>query len=97
MSTRAKSHSKSQTLKNKDFDVLAMSCKKAQAFFLKPESYCNIDLPSYFNFKKILSSVAKILDKKNFLIYQIGHVSMKASIIHSYPTRMGAMPGVHCN
>ncbi|OPY75365.1 MAG: Reverse transcriptase (RNA-dependent DNA polymerase) [Syntrophorhabdus sp. PtaU1.Bin153] len=64
MGTQAKGQSKSQTLKNKDFDVLAMSCKKARAFFLKPESYCNIDLPSYFNFKKILSSVAKILDKR---------------------------------
>jgi RNA-directed DNA polymerase len=44
--------------------VLEMTWEEARAFFLKPESYCSIELPAYFNFGKVLSSVAKVLKKK---------------------------------
>lgn len=36
-----------------------MSAAKARAFLLKPESYCNIDLPLYFTFARLLSFVSK--------------------------------------
>jgi RNA-directed DNA polymerase len=44
--------------------VLAMSAKAARAFFLKPESYCRLDLPPYFDFRPILQRVGKFLATK---------------------------------
>lgn len=38
-----------------------MTRLQARIFFMKPESYCNMELPSYFNFGKLLSSIAQIL------------------------------------
>lgn len=35
-----------------------MTSKEARAFLLKPESYCNVDLPVYFQFGKLLSAVS---------------------------------------
>jgi len=44
--------------------VLAMSAKQARAFFLKPESYCRLDLPPYFDFGRVLRAVEKFLARK---------------------------------
>ena len=38
-----------------------MTAKQARAFLLKPESYCNIDLPVYFTFAPLLAAVSKEL------------------------------------
>ena len=38
-----------------------MTAKQARAFFLKPESYCRLDLPPYFDFGLLLRPVAKHL------------------------------------
>ncbi len=38
-----------------------MTDKQARSFFLKPESYCRLDLPTYFNFRGVLRSVEKFL------------------------------------
>jgi len=46
--------------------VLDLSDREARAFFLKPESYCNVDLPPYFNFGPILRKVEEFLAKKPF-------------------------------
>lgn len=46
--------------------VLEMSAKEARAFFLKPESYCRVDLPPYFDFGPILRGVDKFLAAKPF-------------------------------
>lgn len=44
--------------------VLEMSDKAARTFFLKPESYCRLDLPSYFDFRPVLREVKKFLAAK---------------------------------
>jgi len=44
--------------------VLDMSADEARAFFLKPESYCKIDLPPYFTFESVLSEVGIYLHDK---------------------------------
>lgn len=44
--------------------VLELSAKEARAFFLKPESYCRVDLPPYFDFGPILRDVARFLAAK---------------------------------
>jgi len=44
--------------------VLDMSAKEAREFFLKPESYCRLELPPYFDFKRLLRPVAKLLKVK---------------------------------
>lgn len=41
-----------------------MTATKARAFFLKPESYCRIDLPPYFDFGRVLRPVSKLLNAK---------------------------------
>lgn len=45
--------------------VLTMSAKEAREFFLKPESYCRVDLPPYFDFGQVLEPVCKILSSKS--------------------------------
>ncbi len=50
------------THKNKS--VLEFTHKQAQKYFLKPESYCNFNLPIYFNFVPLLSKVHKKLKDK---------------------------------
>lgn len=41
--------------------ILEMNSVQARAFLLKPESYCSVDLPVYFQFGKLLSAVSKEL------------------------------------
>ncbi|HLE57122.1 MAG TPA: reverse transcriptase, partial [Rhodothermia bacterium] len=42
-----------------------MSAKEARVFFLKPESYCRLDLPPYFDFRPILRRVEIFLAAKS--------------------------------
>lgn len=44
-----------------DRSVFDMSASHARAFFLKPESYCRLDLPPYFDFRRLLRPVDKFL------------------------------------
>lgn len=44
--------------------VLAMTATQARAFFLKPESYCRVDLPLYFDFGRVLRPVTAALKGK---------------------------------
>ena len=41
--------------------VLDLGAKAARAFFFKPESYCRLDLPTYFDFRSVLRQVEKFL------------------------------------
>jgi RNA-directed DNA polymerase len=45
--------------------VLELDCAAARAFFLKGESYCNLDLPPYIRFDALIDDVHKLLDGKN--------------------------------
>ncbi len=54
---KAKAKSKKPT----DRPVLSMTAKQARAFFLKPESYCRIEFPPYFDFGRVLRSVADFI------------------------------------
>lgn len=44
--------------------VLELDCAAARAFFLKQESYCNLDFPPYFRFDALINGVHKVLDGK---------------------------------
>lgn len=44
--------------------VLELTAKQARSFFLKPESYFQLDLPPYFDFGRVLRPVANILATK---------------------------------
>ncbi len=61
-----------RTKRKLDQSILEMTARQARAFLLKPESYCGVDLPVYFTFKKLLSSVAKELIGK-----QLANMSSK--------------------
>jgi RNA-directed DNA polymerase len=43
--------------------VLAMDAPTARTFLLKGSSYCNFELPGYFNFDPILTGVSGVLDQ----------------------------------
>ena len=51
--------------------VLEMSHKQAKSFLLKPTSYCNFNLPPYFNLGKILETSKGFLTAKNKAIKEI--------------------------
>lgn len=55
---------KKQAGKEPERSILQMTALQARAFFLKPESYCGIDLPVYFTFARMLSDVTKKLSRK---------------------------------
>lgn len=65
MAKRTKVRAKPKTVKVKERSVLEMTPARARAFFLKPESYCSVELPPYFQFGTILSAVAKVLTGKS--------------------------------
>jgi hypothetical protein len=44
--------------------ILELTHDEAQQYFLKQESYCNFDLPEYFQFENILSTVNTLLNGK---------------------------------
>jgi RNA-directed DNA polymerase len=51
-------------VKKTERSILEMTSSQARAFLLKPESYCNVDLPVYFQFGNLLSAVSKELRGK---------------------------------
>jgi hypothetical protein len=55
---------KKKTAQKPERSILQMTAPQARAFLLKPESYCGIDLPVYFTFAHVLSTVTKALSGK---------------------------------
>ncbi len=49
--------------------ILELSNTEAKEFLLKSENYCEFELPSYFNFNKIISVVEKKLNNHNLSDY----------------------------
>ncbi|MHA1408401.1 MAG: RNA-directed DNA polymerase [Candidatus Heimdallarchaeaceae archaeon] len=49
----------------KSRSILELKHNEAREFFLKNESYCDLDLPKYFTFNKLLKSVNNVLDGLN--------------------------------
>ena len=45
--------------------ILELNNTEANNFFLKKESYSNIELPTYFNFQKLLNKIQKKLNGKD--------------------------------
>ncbi len=55
---------KAKLKKPSDLPVLSMTAKQARTFFLKPESYCGLDLPPYFDFGRVLRPVDTFIKNK---------------------------------
>lgn len=54
-------------------NVLSLNFEEAKAFFLKHESYVNVDLPPYIKFDILIQKISSsILDRKNFLSVKKG-------------------------
>ena len=47
--------------------LIDLTSEEARTFLLKQESYCSIDLPSYFQFDNLLEDVTKLLEGKNVI------------------------------
>ncbi|VEH36807.1 hypothetical protein [Legionella sainthelensi] len=57
-------------VKNKGIKpILELSAAQAKKYFLKEESYCNFDLPTYFKFEGLLKEIEKKLGEKNYPIF----------------------------
>ncbi len=52
-------------------NILELTHEKALKYFLKSGSYCNFDLPIYFNFKRLLADVARALKDKKLSDFKI--------------------------
>ncbi len=52
-----------------ELSILDLSASEARRFLLRQESFCNIGLPQYFNFQKLLDSLFITLEQKR-LSYQ---------------------------
>ena len=50
--------------------ISKMSYVEARRFLLKEESYCKLEMPTYFRFRKLIESVDKVLRGKNLKQYQ---------------------------
>lgn len=48
----------------KSKSIIEISANEARLFFLKNESYCNLDLPSYINFQNLLDKFSKLIVEK---------------------------------
>lgn len=48
-------------------NILELNFTEAREFFLKHESYCNIDLPRYFSFSELLKKISNEYSGKNLL------------------------------
>ncbi len=46
--------------------IIDLSSDEARQFFLRPESYCNIGLPKYFNFGDLLNNLSVVLEAKKY-------------------------------
>ena len=55
--------------------VLEFTPEEAQKYFLKPESYCNFNLPIYFDFEPLLLNVHEELNGKALCIFKQGNPS----------------------
>lgn len=62
--------------------LLDLDSQKARDFFLKQESYCNIDLPSYFVFSDLLKKLAIELNDKTLASVSNVEVMKKLDNIH---------------
>ena len=49
-----------------EINILDLSASEARRFFLRQESFCNIGLPQYFNFQRLLDSLSIALENKKY-------------------------------
>jgi hypothetical protein len=68
-----------------NISVLKMSAKEAKAYFLTHESYCNLDLPEYFNFSQLLKDVDAAISPNKLRNYCQTFTKSDGKIGHLYP------------
>ena len=54
--------------------ILEMSHEEAKKFFLKDKSYCNIDLPEYFSFAKLLGCTFQIEVQQTATFFMVSNL-----------------------
>lgn len=66
--------------------VTDLNNTEAKDFFLKVESYSNIDLPQYFSFKKLIADVTTALSGKRLSDYYGNYSTPAGKTITTYPS-----------
>ena len=61
--------------------ILELSANEATKFFLKHESYCNIDLPKYFSFSELLEKISNEYSGKLIKAFKM-HKTSKQMAFH---------------
>ena len=75
-------------------NILDLSAFEARRYFLKQESFCNIGLPQYFNFQKLLDCLYTILEGKKYS-YQNPSNKRKNNICDIWDSRPGKYQNVN--
>jgi len=79
----AKNKARKQAKKNEKRSILEMSAGEAKKFLLKPESFCALDLPTYFDFSGILKTTARLITDKGRGDYADGNVRELTDVSYS--------------
>lgn len=64
--------------------ILDMDSREAREFFMKTQSYCSVDLPSYFNFSGIIKESEAILDSIDSSKLQSGRPGICLNLNHRF-------------
>lgn len=61
-----------------------MTNKEARKFFIKNKSYCNFDLPKYFDFSPMLSELMKFVNEVENIsnLYSLKHLRRSENVNH---------------
>ena len=64
--------------------LLEMTNKEARKFFIKNKSYCNFDLPKYFDFSPMLSELMKFVNEVENIsnLYSLKHLRRSENVNH---------------
>ena len=76
--------------------ILALEHNDARQFFLKPESYCSLDLPPYIGFADLIGEVKAVLDGKKLASLKQGNPrdrdEVNYTILHNKDGRYASRP-----
>lgn len=65
--------------------ITDLTAEEALDYFMRPESFCSIDLPEYFDFTEILNYVREVVDKKGGVNFKstLGNISRSKTLPES--------------
>jgi len=69
-------------------NVLSLTAKEAKEYFLKEESYCNFDLPPYFQFDGLLNDLSKLFGSKEITDFYSSSKNLRPHLLEDVNYRL---------